>query len=267
MIVKKGTIRTFLCETTPFVFKGRLYRFEAIRAGFINDRVESPDKDYFQIVDQSTGEVSEPFARSYRFGSAFVDGDTVYVTGTNGNAGKQVWIFASKNLKDWQSWKSLDLPGFGMWNTSLCKADDHYAMMMEISKPANQAGVGFTARFAISHDLKNWELTGPECAHTKERYSADGSLRYMDGYYYYFYSEAYDRSGAAYAEQYNTGYRTDVVRSRDMIHWQGSEFNPVLISSPEDEGRIANSELTEEQRGWIAESAMADICNYDIDFC
>ena len=44
LIVKKGTIRTFLCETTPFVFKGRLYRFEAIRAGFINDRVESPPK-------------------------------------------------------------------------------------------------------------------------------------------------------------------------------------------------------------------------------
>lgn len=263
VIKKLGTVRTYICESTPFVLNGKLYRYEAIRGGF----AKNPDETYSQILDQETGKKSEPFAEDYVFGSAFVEDDTVYVTGTLGNSGKQVQIFSSMDLKNWESWVALDLPDFGMWNTSICKDDHGYVMMVEIDKPAEQTGVGFTARFAKSDDLQNWEMTPPECVHTKERYSADGSLRYLDGYYYYFYCAAYSRVGAEYASEYDKGYRTDVVRSADLANWDASPFNPVLISSPEEESRIADENLTDEQRGWVVRAAKADICNSDIDFC
>ena len=71
-IVKLGTIQCDLVEATPVVFKGRLYRFEWLRNG-----------RGFHFVDVATGKTTKPFATAYCFGSAFVDNDVMYVTGTS----------------------------------------------------------------------------------------------------------------------------------------------------------------------------------------
>jgi hypothetical protein len=189
------------------------------------------------------------------FGSAFVDGDTMYVTGTSAEGswtGRRVEMFASKDLEKWESWTAVDLEGFGICNTSICKADSEYVMMFEIHRPADQAGVPFTARFAKSRDLRHWEVTPPECVYAKDRYTAPHCLRALDGWFYDFYLEAHN------------GYEQRVVRSRDLIHWESSPSNPVLVASEEDK-RIANPALSEEQRRRIAEAT--DINNSDIDFC
>lgn len=101
-------------------------------------------------------------------------------------------------------------------------------------------------------DLVEWYVTPHECAYSRDRYSAPHALRYLDGYYYDFYLEAFN------------GYETHVVRSRDLIHWESSPLNPVLCASEEDK-KIANPELTAEQRRKI--TAATDINNSDIDFC
>ena len=93
---------------------------------------------------------------------ALVDGDTVYVTGTR--PGKEVQVWASKDLQHWDTWTALDLPGFKIFNTSICKAANKYVMMFEISEPEEQAGVPFTARFATSDDFKHWTVTPPVSA-------------------------------------------------------------------------------------------------------
>jgi len=147
----------------------------------------------------------------------------------------------------------LDLPGFQIFNTSICKADGKYVLMFEIGEPKEQAGAPFTARFATSADLKHWTVTPPECVYAKDRYTAPHCLRYLDGYYYDFYLESI-----------RGGYEQFVVRSKDFIHWQSSPLNPVLKAS-DDDRKIRNPNLTAEQRKRIA--AAKNLNNSDMDFC
>ena len=59
-------------------------------------------------------------------------------------------------------------------------------------------------------------------------------------------------------------YETHIVRSRDLIRWESSPLNPVLVASEEDK-RIANPKLTTEQRMKVA--GAVDRNNSDMDLC
>ena len=161
-------------------------------------------------------------------------------------------MFVSPDLIHWKAWTVLNLPGYGLFNTSLCKAGDRYVLMYEVGRPAEEIGKRFTARFATSKNLRQWQVTSPECNYAKDRYTAPHCLRYLDGYFYNFYLEAFE------------GYETRVVRSKDLINWESSPFNPVLRASPEDK-KIANPKLTPEQRKKIKQAI--NINNSDMDFC
>ena len=124
--------------------------------------------------------------------------------------------------------------------------------MFEIGKPEEEAGERFTARFASSEDLVNWKLLPKECNYSKDRYTAPHALRYLDGYFYNFYLEAFE------------GYEMRVVRSTDLIIWEASRYNPVLKASKEDK-QIANAKLTQAQRTAIFNAENRN--NSDIDFC
>lgn len=248
-IEKLGTIDINLVETTPIVFKGKIYRFEYVRKNYWNN---TTGDSYFRFVDHKTGKPGPGFAKGYHLGSAFVDNDTVYVTGVKIWDTSGIDMFVSKDLTNWQHRKVFDRPGVGIFNTSVCKADDHYVLMYEIGKPPELAGRRFTALFARSNDMAAWQLLPPECNYSKDRYTAPHCLRYLDGWFYNFYLEAHD------------GYEMRVVRSRDLINWQPSPLNPVLQASGEDK-KIANETLTSEQRKQI--SGAKNINNSDIDFC
>jgi len=249
-IRKLGTIDCDLVETTPVVFGGRLYRFEYVRIGYWNNRTGD---SYFRFVDHESGNAGTSFARGYHLGNVMADGETLFVTATDVWGGERVDIFASNDMEHWESWNALDLPGYGIFNTSLCRDDRRYVLMFEVGKPPDVAGTPFTARFATSPDMKHWDLTPPECTYSKDRYTAPHCLRYLDGYYYNFYLEAV----AGEYQQY-------VVRSRDLIHWESSPLNPVLRASDEDR-QIANPALTPEQRERVRTAK--NINNSDIDFC
>ena len=264
-IDRLGTIVTHMVETTPIVFKGKLYRFEWVRENDPKQAIRDPNNklgyDHFRFIDVKTGEATEPFAKDYRFGSAFVGGDTVYVTGSGregGWYGKHVKVFASKDLKNWESWYAIEPGKYGICNTSIAKADGKYVLMFEIWLPPEEAGVRFTARFATSTDLKKWTITPPQCVYAKDRYTAPHALRYLDGWYYNFYLEKLKEEGEA-------RYETRVVRSRDLIHWERSPRNPVLRFKPEEDKKIANDKLTKSELDQIAKAR--DINNSDIDFC
>jgi alpha-L-fucosidase len=249
-IRKLGTIDCDLVETTPVVFRGKLYRFEWVRAGY---RKNTLHRDYFRLVEPDSGLPTEPFAEGYTFGSAYVESGTIYVTGTHkSREGDRIRMFRSRDMRRWDSSVVFDRPGYGIFNTSLCRAGRGYVLMFEIDKPADEAGVAFTARFLRSQDLRRWELTPPACNYARDRYTAPHCLRYLDGWFYDFYLEAHD------------GYETRVVRSRDLIRWDSSPLNPVLRAS-EDDRLILNPRLTEEERQRIA--AARNINNSDIDFC
>lgn len=254
-IHKLGTIECDLVETTPVVFGNCLYRFEYVRSKYYLKNTTGDT--YFRFVDHETGEFSQSFAVGYHFGNVMVDNisgkEQLVVTGTNVGDGEKIDIFTSTDMSNWETWNALTLPGYGLFNTSMCKAGDQYVLMFEVGKPPEIAGVRFTARFATSHDLHTWELTPPECTYAKDRYTAPHALRFLDGYYYNFYLEAVP-----------DGWEQYVVRSKDLVEWEQSPHNPVLRASDED--RIIYSDsLTCEERERILNAK--DNNNSDIDFC
>ena len=248
-IVKLGTIDVDLVETTPIVFKGKVYRYEYVRAGYWDNKTGD---SYFRFVDHETGKPTPAFAKGFHLGSAFVHNETVIVTAVNIWDGEEIHIFASKDMENWQTWPALKLPGYGIFNTSLTFDDKKYVLMFEIGKPEEKSGERFTANFATSSDLKNWEVLSSDHNYAKDRYTAPHCLRYLNGYYYNFYLEAHK------------GYEMRVVRSKDLIEWEASALNPVLKFSAEDKN-IANPKLSEEAKQRIAKAENRN--NSDIDFC
>ena len=249
LIEKMGTIDCDMVETTPVVFKDRLYRFEYVRANYWNNKTGD---SYFRFVDHETGKKTTPFAKGYDFGSAYVSDNTVYVTAVDEGDSEQVYIFKSRDLENWEQWMAFKLPGWGMFNTSMIKAKNKFVLMFEVGKPESEAGERFTARFATSEDLKTWEILSKDHNYALDRYTAPHCLRYLDGYYYDFYLEAFH------------GYEARVVRSKDLIHWDPSPLNPVLKASPKDK-QIANKSLPDSLIQRIAKAD--DWNNSDIDFC
>ena len=249
-IRRLGTIDVDLVETTPVVFGGSLYRFEYVRSQYWANH--SGDS-YFRFVEHDSGRFSKPFALGYHLGNVFVEDEILYVTATDIWDGERVDIFASRDMEHWETWNALDLPGYGIFNTSLCRAEDQYVLMFEVGKPQEVAGVRFTARFATSCDMKQWELTPSECTYSKDRYTAPHCLRYDNGYYYNFYLEAVEG-----------GYEQYVVRSSDLVHWEQSPLNPVMRAC-EDDRQIINPVLAPEQRERVRTAT--NINNSDIDFC
>ncbi len=251
VITKRGTIDCDMVEATPIVFHGKLLRFEYVRENY---KPNTTGKSYFRFVDVATGNPTPGFAQGYHLGSAFADGETMYAFGVNQWGGTQVRVFRSKDLVSWEDRTALDLPGWAIFNTSVCKADGGYTMAFEIGKPEEETGVAFTMRFATSNDLMAWTLMPKSCVYTKERYSACPALRFLDGQYYMVYLEAYP--GPWYAPH--------IVRSKDLIAWEESPFKPIMKHSDEDR-KIANPKLTQEQRDRIAKAV--NLNNSDVDFC
>ncbi|MBI2423526.1 MAG: hypothetical protein HYV27_11915 [Candidatus Hydrogenedentes bacterium] len=251
-ITKLGTIDVDLVETSPVVFNGKVYRFEYVRQGYWNNKTGD---SYFRFVDHESGAYTPAFGKGHHLGSAFVDQETgtAIVTAVNIWDGERIEIFTSRDLQTWESWNALTLPGYGMFNTSLCKADGKYVLMFEVGKPAEVAGNPFTARFATSTDLKTWALTAAECTYSKDRYTAPHALRYHKGYFYDFFLEAI-----------NGGYEQFVVRSKDLIHWESSPLNPVLKASDADK-IIVNKALPPDLQERVKNAV--NLNNSDIDFC
>jgi alpha-L-fucosidase len=251
LIHKLGTIDLLMVETTPVVFKDRLYRFEYVRENYHGNKTGASS---FCFVDVATGKATPAFAKGQHLGCSFVDGDTVYAFGVDKWNGSKISVFRSKDLEKWESKLALAIPGWGLFNTSVCKADGRYVMAIEVGEPKEIVGVPFTMFFAESRDLLTWKLLPLDCVYSKEKYTACPALRYLDGFFYMIYLEA--RPGPTY--------ETHIVRSRDLKRWESSRLNPVLAFSEEDK-RIANPKLTPEQRKAIAQAK--DINNSDVDLC
>ena len=257
MINKIGTIDCDLVETTPVVFGKRLYRFESIRTGEVGYKLNQTGDSYFRFVDIETGLPTTSFAKGHHLGSAHVQDDTVYAYGVPEWGAANINVFWSQDLESWSSQTALDLPGWGIYNNSVCAGDDRYVMAFEIGEPPAEAGVRFTMRFAESTDLLNWKLMPSECIYGKDKYAACPAIRLVGDYYYMIYLGIYYGIDCPQ-------FMPNMVRTRDFISWQDSPFNPVLEFSDEDR-QIANQNLTAEQRRLIA--GAENINNSDVDLC
>ncbi|MCE5252002.1 hypothetical protein LLG96_17500 [bacterium] len=259
VIRKLGTIDCDMVETTPVVFRDKLYRFEYVRSNY---KPNITGNTYSRFIDTASGKPTPAFAQGFDLGNAYVENDTVYVSCVNDWGGSEIWLFRSGNLEGWDSWKALELEGWKIYNTSLCKGAGAYIMAIEVGQPPDVVGRAFTMRFLTSPDLVHWKLTPDECVYTKDRYSACPALHYLDGMYYMIYLE--EKPVPPGTGKDWPAYAPHIVRSNDLAHWESSPCNPIMSHSPEDK-RIANPKLTKEERSRIVTAL--DLNNSDVECC
>lgn len=261
-IRKIGTIMCDMVETTPIVFKGVLYRFESVRDKYQNE-ANTVGQSYFQFVDVKTNEATKAFGFNYHFGAAYTEGDYMYVTGTTGKApdategyatSNIIKVFRSADLENWEIIGEVVFPeDTRTFNTGICKKDGVYTMLIEVNKP-----ISFRFRFAQSTDMKNWTLLSEEHRfHENPRYAGGPAIYTIEGdpYYYVLYLEKYPEWSFA----------NSIARSKDLIKWEYSPINPVLMYEEDKDKMIANPLLTEHERARI--SRALDVNNSDLEMC
>src|SRR5258708_25327182 len=99
-IVKRlGTLDLLMVETTPVVFKDRLYRFEYVRDNYHANKTGA---SYFRFIDVATGKATPAFAKGCQLGCAFVEGETAYAFGVDQWGGSKITVFRSKDVEKWE---------------------------------------------------------------------------------------------------------------------------------------------------------------------
>ncbi|MFP3905336.1 MAG: hypothetical protein ACLFWB_13915, partial [Armatimonadota bacterium] len=255
-IEKLGTVECDLVEATPVVWEGRLLRFEYVRSKYYEPNLGQPP--YFRFVDWNNAEVvSSRFAEGYVLGCAYTEGERMWAFGSNAWGGEEVGVLWSDDLQTWNSQTALNLPAWGIYNTSVCRGPEGYTMAFEVGEPEELVGQRFTIFFARSDDLRTWEVLGEEHNHTRARYAACPALRYVNGMYYMVYLEAITHMDP-------TNWQLYIARSADLIDWELSDHNPVMAAS-EDDRKVANPDLDEQCRQRIVSAV--NINNSDFDMC
>ena len=269
LIRKLGTIGcNNIVETTPLVWKGELYRFEVVRRKSFTSAVASKveqwrdleDSPCLRFIHVRSNQSTPLFAQDHTFGFPYAIEDTMYVvTGVGKNWGAEALDFyRSKDLVNWEKYSELRLPGWKIYNMNIAEKDGVYTLLVEISAPVEEAGtVPFTFRFLQSRDMINWELLSGEHVFQKERYCGSPSLYTFpeDPYYYVGYLEGYP--------EYRFG--NSLARSKDLIHWEYSPINPVLMYNEFEDKQIGSPFLTPEDRARIEDAL--DTNNSDMELC
>lgn len=258
LIKKMGTFDIFVVEANPVVFKGRLWLMEYIRhfKDGRHHRDNNTGESYFRFLDMDDMKTVTPaFARGLHFGNAFVHGERVYVTATDG-AGAGVYMTESDDLVHWtEPRRILNGEGWKVYNTTMCRVDGTFVLSFELGKPLDKVGVGFTMFFAVSGDLKDWK-TVDGAAMGRDRYTGAPMLRYHDGWFYYFHLERDGQKPGCFV--------TRVSRSRDLRKW---ELSPAIVLGYDEEDRRLHpsGRFSEEEKARIA--AAKDVNASDLDMC
>ena len=230
-IVKKGVVPESFSETTPFVFKGRLYRLENFKKS-----EEFPDKevqyrfheDGFRIRDVEQDRViSVPLLNHY-FAIAFVWNERVYVF--TGNLGedepwwhiREIVMLYSDDLITWSAPQVVlrSEKNERMFNTGVCHDGRRFVMLYETD---DERWPKFTFKYCESQDLVHWERI-PGALYGVDKYVGGPALYFEGGWYYTLYLE----------ELEGPHYETHVTRSKDLIAWEDApKDRPFLTFNPE----------------------------------
>ena len=265
VIRKLGTIScNNIVETTPIVYRGELYRFEVVRRKSFTSETEVEswqdvdDLPCLRFIHVRTNTSTPLFAEGNTFGFPYAIDDTMYVvTGGSKTWGSDTLVFyKSTDLVNWEKYLEYEMPGWSIFNMNIAKMEDTYTLLIEIGAPEEEAGVNYTFRFLQSKDMVNWTLTPSECVFQRDRYAGSPSIYTIEGdpHYYVGYLEAYPESR----------YANSIARSKDLIHWEYSLVNPVLMYDEEDK-KIGSPFLTPKDRERIA--AALNINNSDMEIC
>lgn len=249
------------CESTPFVFNGRLFRLENMTPEAGSD----PKTPYCAIIrDREKGEILSIIGGDCYFYSLYQEAGTVFVIGTKlGDApypmGETLILFESTDLIYWKRRELLTNPGWSFFNTSLTKGPDGYVLAVEVRDPAEYAGVPFTMFFIESKDMKHWTWMDYSKAYPKHRYIGGPWFRFSRGYYYLI----------GVTELPGLRYTNYIYRTKDFETWEVGYYNPILM--PDEEDRkistyaydFSESLLHQMRTCFISSNSDIDMCDWE----
>jgi alpha-L-fucosidase len=214
-IVKRGYLRSPLVETTPFVFKDRLYRLESWQRYWDLPGLPPPntqsEQDAVRVWDvQADKLVSTPLT-NHGFASCLVWEGRVYVFSASwdrpGRKAGTIDMVSSNDLVTWTKpvavWRAE--PGENLYNVAICRDDRRFVLLYETDDPKY---VPFTFKYCTSTDLANWARV-PDALYGREKYVGGPALYWFGGTYYTLYLQ--DLGGR---------WETRITRSKDLLHWE-----------------------------------------------
>ncbi len=221
-------------ENTPVLFNSRLLMVANYRPSG-GSKVDEKNS-YLYIDDLRTGEEVTRFGPVHSFASAFVNGTELNVFALDFSESGKVWNssgidrLTTTDLKNWKTEKVILPEGKEhLFNSSVCRDGKGYLMAYESDKP-----VQFCFKFARSVNLSNWKkIPGLVFTGEKKEYSACPVIRYIEPFYYVIY--LHDKIVG------HNGYISYLARSKNLIDWELSPYNPILEAG-EGEG-INNSDV------------------------
>ncbi len=253
-------------EMTPFMWKGRLMRLELV------DESKGTDtkSGCATIRDVEAGTFLSYFAEDSYFHSAFVEEDTIYVTGVDKNRRDTIRIYESKDLVNWKSRDLFTNPGWIYFNSQIAgNAEVGYYIILESGPHVYPVGMwdteypknfigknSWTMFFAKSSDMIHWEFLDYEEPFSKDEGTGGPALKYSDGWFYLMADCLLPRKIFV-----NYMYRT-----KDFKDWYVGYYNPIMMPSDEDRQISPRyTDITDAERERL--KTAFHVNNTDLDLC
>jgi alpha-L-fucosidase len=203
-------------ETTPFVFKGRLYRLENWQKFMELPRATCGERfmeDVVRIWDVEADRLVSVALAGHSFGMAFVWNDRVYLYAAAhpaNNTWRTVTEITLTTSDDLLHWSSPEVvlraePGEHLFNVAVCRGRGRFILLYETD---DRRWPAFTFKYCESDDLRRWTPI-PDALYGREKYVGGPALYYEGGRYYTLYLQ--DLGGS---------WETRITRSDDLVHWE-----------------------------------------------
>lgn len=221
----RSTVSQEMGETTPFVFKNRLYRIENWQK-FIelpgSDPGERFMEDQVRIWDVESKQVVSIPLTAHSFGIAYVHNGRAYVFAARHEADRPwrhfrfISMTSSDDLVNWTAPVTVieAEEGEGLFNTAVCHDGRRFVLLYETD---DRRWPKFTFKYCESHDLIHWRrIRG--AIYGREKY-VGGPALYFEGEWFY----------TLYLQDLGGSWETRVTRSRDLLYWEDApEERPFL---------------------------------------
>jgi alpha-L-fucosidase len=233
-VVKRGYFASPLVETTPFVFKDRLYRLESWQRYWDLPGLPPPntqsEQDAVRVYDVEAKRIVSTPLTNHGFASALVWDGHVYVFSAcwdrPGRKASRIDMTRSDDLVHWTPAETVIRaePGENLYNVAVCRdAEDRgFVLLYETDDPKY---VPFTFKYCRSDDLaRGWQRV-PDALYGQGKYVGGPALYCFGGVYYTLYLQ--DLGGR---------WETRVTRSKDLVKWEdAAEGRPfVTFDSKKD---------------------------------
>ena len=226
-IVKKGYLHSPVCETTPFVFGGKLYRLESWQKYFDLPNTPPPGTQYHEdsvrVCDVETNKVVSVALTNHGFASGFVWDGRMYVFSSSWGEGKpwrkasEIDMTSSADLIHWTPPVAVVHAEAGdtLYNVAVCRGRDSFVLLYETDNPKY---VPFTFKYFSSPDLKNWTRV-PDAFYGRDKYVGGPAL--------YFYGDTYY---TLYLQDLGGKWETRITRSKDLVNWEDAPAGRAFLT-------------------------------------